>query len=70
MTDVHDQPLAQPVLINLRADPLGEALGAHTVVEVVPHDADERDAGRSRWKSYAHRDWKVEPVDASAGASS
>ena len=65
-----DQPRCQPVVINLTDQPLVELEGANTLVEVVPLDADERDAGRRRWKQYASQGWKVEPVDALAGADS
>jgi DNA polymerase-3 subunit chi len=56
--------VAAPVLINLsRRVPLGWP-GLTTLVEVVPMDADERDAGRRRWKTYQAQGLTIEAVDA------
>ena len=53
-----------PVLINLsRKTPL-QWPGLSTLVEVVPLDADERDAGRRRWKTYQAQGLTIESVDA------
>jgi DNA polymerase-3 subunit chi len=44
--------------------------GVQTLVEVIALDADDRDAGRRRWKQYHGLGYRVEPVDALGSASS
>jgi DNA polymerase-3 subunit chi len=40
-----------------------------TLVEVIALDADDRDAGRRRWKQYHALGYRVEPIDALSSAS-
>jgi DNA polymerase-3 subunit chi len=70
LDDLALQARPQPVLIQLKAEPVEDVneFGAfEKLIDVVSLDADERDAGRRRWKAYQRQGWRVEAIDAQGG---
>ena len=57
------------VLLNLGDEPPEGFERFERVVEIVPTDADAREAGRRRWRHYQSRGYAIERHDASAEAA-